>query len=310
MTQDNHTPNVSATKTELNPFSNAAAAHSDSTKTGRLCPRCKGSGVCIDCHGSGRMICPNCEGSGISGRNSQGNSLPCRVCKGTKTVPCSKVCESCGGTGIITSDFQQKILEKYQSPGGKIAQRSPKVTQIITVVCAAIYALQLIWPLQFRILIFPWLSPYTPSYAPLEVWRLVTAAFLHGGLMHLLCNLYCLYIIGPELEELIGHRHFATLFLCGCIGGNILSVLFNVHSGGIGASTGIFALLTAYWAYNKRWSLGSTERAQAYGQGAVLFLVIGLAMTYFMGLTILDNWGHLGGAIAGLAYVKLSKRPQ
>ena len=309
MTQDNHTPNFSATKASPTPFSDAVTAKSGSPQTGRICPRCKGSGVCVDCQGSGLMACPNCEGRGISGHNSQGAPLPCRVCKGSKTVPCSKVCESCGGSGRITSDFQQKILEKYQSPSDKTPHHPPKITQAIIVACSLIYILQLIWPLQFRMLVFPWLSPYAPAYAPWEIWRLITAAFLHGGFFHLLCNLYCLYLIGPELEDLIGHKKFAALFVSGCIGGNILSTFLNIQSGGIGASTGIFALLVGYWAYNKRWALGSTERAKAYGQGALFLLAIGFAMTYFMGLAVLDNWGHLGGALAGFAYVKFSKRP-
>ena len=309
MTQDNHTSETIATKQKLNPFSAAEAAKSITTEVGRVCPRCKGSGICVDCKGSGQMACPNCEGTGISGRNSQGAPLPCRVCKGNKTIPCSKVCESCGGSGVITSHFQQQILEKYQSPGGSVAHRNPKVTQAIIIACALIYILQIIWPLQFRLLAFPWLSPYSFTQAPLEIWRLITAAFLHGGFLHLLCNLYCLYLIGPELEDLIGHKHFAALFICGCIGGNIASSLLNVYSGGIGASTGIFALLTGYWVYNRRWSIGLNDRAKAYGQGAILLLVIGFVMTYFMGLAVLDNWGHLGGALAGLAYAALSKRP-
>ena len=99
-----------------------------------------------------------------------------------------------------------------------------------------------------------------------------------------------------------------ALFAVGCVGGNLVSTFLNFQSGGIGASTGIFALLVGYWAYNKRWALGSAERAKAYGQGALFLLVLGFAMTYFMGLSVLDNWGHLGGALAGFAYVKFSKK--
>ncbi len=71
----------------------------------------------------------------------------------------------------------------------------------------------------------------------------------------------------------------------------------------------LLILLVGYWAYNKRWALGSSDRAKAYLQGAIFLLALGFAMTYFMGLAVLDNWGHLGGALAGFAYVKLSKRP-
>ncbi len=306
MMQENNPPAISATKAKFTPFSDATRSAS---KEGRLCPRCQGSGICIDCQGSGQMTCPNCQGSGISGHNSQGVPLPCRTCKGRKTVPCSKVCESCQGSGRITPDLQQKIFQKSRFSGQATAPIPPLVTQTIMAVCLSIYILQLIWPLQFRLLIFPWLSPYMPTYAPWEIWRLVTAAFLHGGFFHLLCNLYCLYLIGPELEDLIGHKHFTALFIGGCVGGNTLSVFLNTHSGGIGASTGILALLVGYWAYNRRWALGSSERAQAYGQGTIFLLALGFALTYFMNLAVLDNWGHLGGALTGWAYVQLSQRP-
>ncbi|MGM9992437.1 MAG: rhomboid family intramembrane serine protease [Candidatus Bruticola sp.] len=277
-------------------------------KSGRLCPRCKGNGICLDCGGSGETACPDCNGSGISGYTSQGKPLPCRTCKGKKAIPCSKVCESCGGSGIITSSFQQKILEKYQSPSSLAAHHSPKAVYAIIIVCLVVYAAQFLWPMQFQIMIAPWLSPYMPSFAPTEIWRLLTAAFLHGGLFHLLCNMYCLYVVGLDLEEMMGSQKFIFLFACGCIIGNLFSSFLN-PVGGIGASTGIFALLSAYWAYHKRWALGSSAKATAYIQGVILLLFMGFCLSFLTEMSFLDNWGHLGGAAGGLMYVKLTKRP-
>ncbi|MGM9999182.1 MAG: rhomboid family intramembrane serine protease [Candidatus Bruticola sp.] len=294
---------------ELKPFSaSLSAAETAEQKGGRLCPRCKGSGTCLDCGGSGEMVCPGCNGSGVSGHNSQGKPLPCRTCKGRKTIPCSKVCESCGGSGAITSSFQKKILEKYQSPGGAVSYHRPKAVYALIIICLVIYAAQLLWPIQFQIMIAPWLSPYMPLFAPTEIWRLLTAALLHGSLFHLLCNMYCLHVVGLEMEEILGCKKFLLLFVCGCITGNILSSFVN-PAGGIGASTGIFALLTAYWAYNRRWALGSSERASAYIQGVVLLLLLGFGLSFLTNMTFLDNWGHLGGAIGGFLYVKFTKRP-
>ena len=280
---------------------------SASSKLGdRLCPRCSGTGICRDCHGSGRIACPVCRGSGKAGSNNQGKAIPCRACKGTKHIACPPKCESCGGKGIITTSFQKEILEKYAPPALSHGHGA-KVTKILIIICTALYALEILQPFQFNFLIRPWLYPYDPHSNPWELWRLFTAAFLHGGISHLLCNMYCLYIIGGELEDIIGSKHFLLLFLAGCLGGNIFSVLFN-PAGGIGASTGLFAILTGYWALNKRWGLGDTKRSQDYLWSGLAILVIGLALSQ-TDVGFLDNWGHIGGGLAGLLYVLFQRKP-
>src|SRR5262245_58591405 len=80
------------------------------------------------------------------------------------------------------------------------------------------------------------------------LWQLVTYIFLHGGVFHILFNMFALYMFGSELEQLWGTRQFTKFFfICG-IGAGITSVVASPHSLNtiIGASGAIFGLLLAY----------------------------------------------------------------
>src|SRR6266542_34617 len=86
------------------------------------------------------------------------------------------------------------------------------------------------------------------NYAPLvrngEYWRLLTANFLHIGLLHLLVNSYALYILGIEVEALFGHQRFIVIYLLSGISGSVFS--FMITQGlSAGASTSLFGLFGA-----------------------------------------------------------------
>lgn len=129
-------------------------------------------------------------------------------------------------------------------------------------------------------------------------WRLITPAFLHGSLMHLAFNLYALYSLGPALESHYGHGRLALLYFLGALGGNVFSFLFT-RNPSLGSSTAIFGLLGAFgvFLYQNRRLFGAGAR-QALGNVlliALANLIIGLSPR-------IDNWGHLGGLLAGGAF--------
>ena len=76
--------------------------------------------------------------------------------------------------------------------------------------------------------------------------RIITSIFLHGGLLHLVFNMYSLYIIGPQLESFFGKVKYIIIYLISGICGNLLSMLFlsDTHVS-VGASGAIFGLLGA-----------------------------------------------------------------
>lgn len=135
-----------------------------------------------------------------------------------------------------------------------------------------------------------------------QVWRLFTAAFLHGSLLHIGFNMYALYIIGAELEKVLGPLRFLGLYLSAAFAGNVLSFLFT-QSWSIGASTAVFGVLAMeiYLLYRNRDFFGENART-------LLNRALGVAaINFFIGLSPgIDNWGHLGGFLGGFLFAALA----
>ncbi|WP_298821460.1 rhomboid family intramembrane serine protease [Chloroflexus sp.] len=131
-----------------------------------------------------------------------------------------------------------------------------------------------------------------------EVWRLVTAIFLHANLIHIFFNGYALSVLGPETERFYGHGRFLTLYLLSGLGGSIASYTFS-PAPAVGASGAIFGVIggLGIFYYLNRQALGDFGRNQVRGIVAIAFinLLIGFAAQ-----GIIDNWGHLGGLVSGV----------
>lgn len=137
-------------------------------------------------------------------------------------------------------------------------------------------------------------ADYKPLVQMGEVWRLISSAFLHIGILHLLCNMYALYVIGPQLESFFGKTKFLVIYLFSALCGNLFSDVFSVHIGA-GASGAIFGLLGAllYFGYHYRVYLGSVMKSQ---------IIPIILLNLMIGFTIsgIDNAAHIGGLIAGV----------
>ncbi len=129
-----------------------------------------------------------------------------------------------------------------------------------------------------------------------EYWRLIASAFLHDGFLHLICNMYALYVLGIQLENFFGKTRFAIIYLFSAITGNLLSLVFadlNVVS--IGASGAIFGLFGSllYFGYYYRVYLGNVLRTQ-------IVPVILINLLFGIVMPGIDNAAHIGGLIGGL----------
>jgi membrane associated rhomboid family serine protease len=123
-----------------------------------------------------------------------------------------------------------------------------------------------------------------------EYYRLLTAQFVHGGLLHLLFNCYVLFVIGPFVESAIGRLRFLALFLISGITGAVASYLFNdPQTLSVGASGAIFGLFGAALVINHRLGRRTNEILGLL----VLNLVLGFVIPN------IDWRAHLGGLIAG-----------
>jgi membrane associated rhomboid family serine protease len=125
-----------------------------------------------------------------------------------------------------------------------------------------------------------------------EWWRLLTAAFLHGGILHLLFNMYALYLFGPQLEAAFGHVRFAALYVLSALGGSAVSYLFaNPVQPSLGASGAVFGILGA--------TLVVSRRLRYDVRGVTVLIGINLALGFV--IEGIDWRAHLGGLITGMA---------
>ncbi len=137
-----------------------------------------------------------------------------------------------------------------------------------------------------------------------QLWRLITPILLHGSLLHIGFNMYALFSFGTGLERRFGHFRFLVLYLLAGFAGNVLSFLFS--SGiSVGSSTSIFGLIAAegIFLYQNRKLFGE-EAKRAIGN-VVTVAVINLALGFSSG-GVIDNWGHIGGLLGGLAFTWFS----
>lgn len=132
-----------------------------------------------------------------------------------------------------------------------------------------------------------------------EVWRTLTATFVHYGVVHLAMNLFGMYQLGSLVEEWYGRAQFLALYVTIGVGGNLLSGLFryeassNQYIQSAGGSTVVLGLvaLCAVVGWRSRTRVGSYLTSE---------MVRVLLLTALLGLIpIIDNWGHAGGALVG-----------
>jgi rhomboid protease GluP len=134
-----------------------------------------------------------------------------------------------------------------------------------------------------------------------QFWRLITPVLLHGSIMHIGFNMYALYLFGGRLERYFGHGRFLTMYLISGFAGNVISMMFT-ESPSLGASTAVFGLLGAQgvFIYQNR-ALFGNQTQQAL-QSIIMVALINL----FIGLSPgIDNWGHIGGLVAGVIFTWL-----
>jgi rhomboid protease GluP len=129
-----------------------------------------------------------------------------------------------------------------------------------------------------------------------QYWRFFTPMFLHGGILHLGFNTYFLYIVGPQVERSYGTLRFAAIYFLSGFAGSIASFAFTAAPS-IGASGALFGVIGALipLLYQNRGVLGNTRRQiTSIVEVIVINLLIGLSPG-------IDNWGHIGGLLGGLA---------
>lgn len=194
------------------------------------------------------------------------------------------------------NEKRSKIIEKIFS------YKKPIITYIIMAVCIIMFVMMYLFGngstdistlLKFG-------ANYDVFIKSGEYYRLFTSMFLHIGVMHLICNVYSLYVIGKEVESLFGKWKFLVIFILSGICGSTLSLAFLDNTVSAGASGAIFGLLGAllYFGYYYRTYLGVAMKS------SVLPVIIFNLIIGFLNPGI-DNAAHIGGLVSGILLAML-----
>ena len=229
----------------------------------RMCPVCR---ALIERKAG---TCPHC-GSSLKSPRSRESSAPGRVLGGLIPVP------STASSAIVAANIALYAVAWYLTQDAASALRpAPSMGGIDGMVLIRLGS--------------------TLQLHPGEWWRLVTAIFLHAGLLHIGLNLWCLIDLGPAVESLFSTPKFIFLYLVTGVAGFLLSGM--VHPGGssVGASGAILGLIgILLGASFHHGSMGKDLRAQLWRW------IIYIAIFGLMGMGV-DNAAHIGGLLSGIA---------
>ena len=200
----------------------------------------------------------------------------------------------------ISDEINKDSFEKSKRVEKVFAKKNPYITYLIIAICVIMFLVVGVvggnfYDVSASLLVK--LGGNVGNYTKNgDYYRLFTCMFLHAGIIHLLCNMYSLYVIGPQIESFYGKYKFLFIYIFSGVCGSILSLAFspsNVVS--IGASGAIFGLLGSllYFGYHYRVYLGNVLKSQIIPI-IVLNLLIGFSING------IDNSAHIGGLIGGV----------
>jgi len=139
-------------------------------------------------------------------------------------------------------------------------------------------------------------------YSPLvlqeeQCWRLLTAMFLHGGITHLLMNMFSLYLIGRGVEVYLRPKSYLAIYLFSGLLGGLFSLLMHPNSVGVGASGAIFGLFAALAGF----FLANKDKIEAQSKAFMKDFAIIIGINLVIGLSIesVDLVAHIAGLVVG-----------
>jgi membrane associated rhomboid family serine protease len=134
-------------------------------------------------------------------------------------------------------------------------------------------------------------SLFGPAVANGEWYRLLTAGFLHAGLLHILFNMVALYFLGSLLEPGIGTPRFLAVYFVSLLAGSFGALLITPDTHTVGASGAVFGLMSAAF-------IVARHRGVEQLAGQIGFYII-INIFFTIGVSGISIGGHFGGLIAG-----------
>lgn len=229
-----------------------------------VCPRHPDRISYVRCQRCGRPACPEC----------------------VVQAPVGVQCVDCVREARDAAPPTRTVL------GAPVRAGRPVVTLTIIALCAVSYLLQITLGWE------EWTSrwAFAPVLGDVEPWRFLTSAFMHSDQpLHILMNMYALWIVGPELERMLGRLRFVALYVLSAVGGSVAVLLFSDPSSWswitatVGASGAVFGLFGAI--------LVVLRRLRRDARGMLIIIALNFAIGFFVPNI---SWqGHLGGLVTG-----------
>ena len=192
----------------------------------------------------------------------------------------------------VTNDINEHNANDQKKISEVFTPKKPIITYILLALNFAMFFIPSLLGNMDQL--YNWGATYGPFIRMGQYYRLLTGAFIHGGIFHLLFNMYALWIIGSQLESFIGKSRYLLVYLFSAICASLLSITMNGNVASVGASGAIFGLLGAllYFGYHYRVYLGGVIKSQI-----IPIIVINLVLGFMM--PDVDNAAHIGGLIGG-----------
>ena len=199
---------------------------------------------------------------------------------------------------LIPTEVRSICVDCTSSKRGWVRQASraaqmgaPVVTYAMMAICILMYLATWVFPsLKSSLALVPLFLMSRP-------WTILTGAFLHGGLLHILFNMLSLYWVGRAIEPVLGWWRFLTVYLVSALGGSAFILAWcliqpsELFVGTVGASGAVFGLFGTVFVLQR---LGGADTTP-------ILTLLGINLVYGFLASGISWQAHIGGAVAGVA---------
>lgn len=192
----------------------------------------------------------------------------------------------------LTDDMNQKTIKQEKKLAKIFSPKKPYATVALISINIVVYLISLLY---YNNMINLFANNYILVQNN-EWYRLITCMFMHADLLHIVFNMWALYVLGLQVERYYGTKKFLLIYFLSGILGSLFSCVFMGESAfSIGASGAIFGLLgsIAYFTYNYRATLNGLLRSNI-----MTVIIMNLAIGFF--ISSIDISAHIGGLIGGI----------
>jgi membrane associated rhomboid family serine protease len=260
----------------------------------------------VSCSNCGKPICYECMTPAPVG-------FRCPDCMaeqrgGLRAIPGGRA----GTGGRVRAPQRPRVITRQETrarwqTGGLLGTRGNQATRVLVGMNIAVFILEMVTGGGAGLFgyvggpLVRWGALYSPDVAVNhEYWRLFSAMFLHANLLHILFNMWALYIAGSYLEVLAGRTKYLLIYFISGFAGNILAYAIGPTNGSVvGASTAIFGLFGALFIYsvhNRNTVAGMALRSMGF------VILINLFLTFT--ISGISWQGHVGGLLGGIAAIE------